>query len=173
MLFTVEFCKSHNWEIIENELYFLQASANSEEDPTNMYADIERFVKEIRPALVKPLTPKEIKNALPYGVDARAQLPCPLCKKPMTNNRSYFACPDGHGVLLNGKRLRELKEGRTVIVPNLISEVKTTRKSIQCPSCGNTMSLVKYNGGKNVIDSCSRCPYRWLDHNEIMKITET
>jgi len=51
MAFTVDFCRSHNWEIIGSELYFLQAGANAPDDPTTMFDDILSFVKQIEPAV--------------------------------------------------------------------------------------------------------------------------
>ncbi len=173
MAFTSDFCKSHNWEIIENELYFLQASAGSPDDPTDMFSDIERFVSEIRPAVAKPLEAKERRASLPYGVDERQTLPCPVCSKPMSNQRGYFVCPDGHGALVTGKKLHELKKGIQIELPPLVSSTNRSHKSLKCPSCGSTMTAIKYNGGKNIIDSCTSCPYRWLDHYEAAKIAET
>ena len=51
MAFTVDFCRSHNWEIINKELYFLQSGANEPSDPTDMFKDITTFIEQIRPAI--------------------------------------------------------------------------------------------------------------------------
>jgi hypothetical protein len=46
-------------------------------------------------------------------------------------------------------------------------------KQINCPNCHKTMTKLNYNNTGILIDSCSNCPYRWLDRGEISKIKNT
>jgi hypothetical protein len=170
MAFTVDFCRSHNWEIIGNELYFLQASSNSEYDATSMFDDIAHFVNEIRPAIERPLSDKELLELSPYGEDRRVSLQCPLCSQQLVNVGKYFECTQGHGILLTGKRLVQLKNDRLRISASAAPAKTPGRRSLTCPSCSKEMAIVQYNGGKIQIDSCTHCPYRWLDAAEIAHI---
>src|SRR5690606_1971269 len=100
MAFTVDFCRSHSWEIIGSELYFVQTGRNHTSDNTNMFNDIETFIDNIRPAIERPLTKTELKNITPYAHDRRKDLKCPICQKQLVNKQTYFHCADHHGVLL-------------------------------------------------------------------------
>jgi Zn finger protein HypA/HybF involved in hydrogenase expression len=170
MAFTVDFCKSHNWEIINNELYFLQDISIKTNDPTIMFDDIVKFVNEIRPVVEQPLTEKEIKYATPYGKDRRAKLKCPICSKIMANNEEYYSCPDDHGILINGRYLARLSDGELYLKKPIDPNKSVGHKELACPSCGTIMQRVEYNGGKQNIDSCNKCPYRWLDSIETNKL---
>lgn len=170
MVFTIDFCQSHNWEIIKNELYFVQTGANAEDDPTHMSDDIVQFVTEIRPAVQIAPTAQEAKNAMSYGDDRRTNLKCPVCQESMKNSGNYFTCTQGDGVLLTGKHLVELKNGTMLLdVASTVAGNKD-RGPLTCPSCNSTMEHLAYNGGSQTIDTCPSCPYRWLDAAEVGKI---
>lgn len=97
---------------------------------------------------------------------------CPFCNKPLTEKDGVFVCPAGHGTLMAGKLLGELKQ------LNIPDEVPTTetqadsQKTIACPHCGSQMQKVNYNDTGIVIDVCTNCPYRWLNAGEIKKIED-
>lgn len=170
MVFTMDFCASHNWEIIDNLLYFVQAGGRAENDPTHMFDDIERFVDEVRPAIAKPLTDAQRNVAAPYGHDRREGLLCPVCSKELINHDTYYVCSDGHGLLLKGGALMDLRRGELQLKKHNHDTASLTREGdeITCPACGASMHKVPYNGDANtVIDSCSACPYRWIDGGDI------
>ncbi len=171
MLFTLDFCQSQNWEIVGNELYFVMASEmkHDPDDPTNLQDDIVKFVAEIRPALGKPLSKKHQAALTPYGKDRRTDIKCPLCNIVLVNKEDYFHCPRGDGVLINGKQLGNVKRG-LLTLPSTRAKLPARTSDIMCPSCGNKMTHVPYNGGSTIIDSCSNCPYRWLDAGEYLPL---
>lgn len=165
MAFVIDFCQSHHWELINNELYFLQQSGTeAAEDPTAMYTDIDTFIQEIKPAVAKPLSENEIALATPYGKNRRDDLLCPVCQRTMTNMDAYFSCPQGDGILVMGNKLKSLLKSKKLSKPPGSS--KQTRQ-LNCPSCRQNMVHVAYNASDTYIDSCSNCPYRWLDVTDL------
>lgn len=173
MVFTIDFCQSHSWEIVDNELYFAQTTSNIPEDPTLMADDVVQFVKEIEPAIAKPLTSKQIHQRTPYHEERRTNLRCPICNQVLTNQTFYLSCPKNDGVLVKGSSLLSHVEGKRQIpdLPNSIV-VPEREKQLQCPSCSQIMQHVRYNGGSTIIDSCINCPYRWLDNDEVSRVTK-
>jgi Transcription factor zinc-finger len=166
MAFVVDFCQAHNWEIVRNELYFLQATgAENENDKTGMFADIEGFVREIRPALEKPLSDEELRAQTPYGKDRRRNLSCPICAAIMNNTGMYFECPNDDGILASGKTLPTLI--KKLRIDDVSKDVPARAMPLTCPACQSSMKHVPYNFSAIVIDSCPNCPYRWLDAAEI------
>jgi len=165
----VDFCQSHNWEIVGNELYFAQESGTGhKDDPTSMFQDISTFIDEVRPALGKPLDEKQLKNLTPYGKDRRTDLKCPVCNKEMINNGQFFKCPGHHGALVNGSTLIKINDGELKLKQSEKEQPAKRPKIIHCPSCDNKMDQVAYQGGPIQIDSCTNCHYRWLDHGELV-----
>lgn len=170
MAFTIDFCRSHNWELINNELYFLQANANNKSDPTAMFDDVVKFIKEIRPAVERPVSDRELLLSTPYNEDRRRNLKCPLCQVVMNYSGDYFVCPKNHGILITGKDLAQVTKGNmTVIIEQPLEKISNDH-NLQCPSCANNLKKVKYNWGQEIIDSCTSCAYRWLDSQEIAKL---
>lgn len=173
MAFVVDFCQSHNWEIIGNSLYFAQAEfTGSSKDTTFMSEDIQRFIKEIRPAVED--ADKAVHGTIftPYGQDRRDTLRCLVCGDLMENKADYFICPNSHGVLLTGASLIKLRSGSLRIVAAADAHIQSTATKRTCPSCESDMSRVDYNHTGVIIDSCTRCPYRWLDLSEITQIAK-
>jgi Zn-finger nucleic acid-binding protein len=81
-------------------------------------------------------------------------------------------CPSGHGTLMSGKLLGELKELR---IPDELasgSANNNANKSLICPHCSAPMQPVNYNDTGIIIHSCTNCPYRWLDAGETEKIED-
>lgn len=175
MAFTMDFCTSHNWEIINNMLYFVQRGGRAAGDSTRMFDDIERFVDEIRPALAEPLTDAQRNAVAPYAHDRRNGLACPVCDKELENYDTYYVCPDGHGLLLKGGALMKLRRSELQVKKHNHNHSSSTAKDdiVACPSCGSDMRKVPYNGDKNtIIDSCSKCPYRWIDGGDIAGVRD-
>lgn len=172
MAFTVDFCRSHNWEIIHDELYFLQNGGDEKNDSTSMWDDVNQFIKEIKPAVESKNSPLQDSLRTPYGQDRRKNLKCPLCSKVLLNKTYYFLCPNQDGILAFGSMLKRLRTGKLDIVPNTKQIIPERREDIICPSCDNPMTRIPYNNGPIIIDTCSRCPYRWLDAGEFVKQTQ-
>ena len=171
MAFTIDFCQSHNWEIIRDTLYFLQETGSkSIDDPTHMEQDIVTFIEEIKPAVIDVNTPLQEHIRTPYGEDRRNHLKCPICQELLVNNVQFYSCPSKHGFLINGKNLTKLLKGELLIDASKHIKSQKRHEKIKCPSCGMYMNTILYNGGDPTIDSCTNCPYRWLDYDEISKI---
>lgn len=171
MVFSIDFCMAHDWEIMDNVLYFLQSStADTSDDPTPMFEDIGHFVAEIRPRLATPLSDAQRNAVAPYGVDRREGLACPICKAVLVNHESFYSCPNGDGLLTTGRVLSELHTGDMHI--NQQGDTAPAKRGfLVCPSCGNTMEQVRYNGGADtIIDTCPHCPYRWVDGADMQGI---
>lgn len=173
MVFTVDFCQSHNWEIVDNELFFVQATANASGDPTNMADDIIKFVHEIQPAIALPLSEYDIAKRTPYNQEYRTDLKCPICQLTLVKKGNFLACPSCHGILLKGAALSELNSGKLELPENSTLTKSTTHGVLSCPSCGQVMEQIMYDGGLTAIDTCSHCPYRWLDNNEARRISDS
>ena len=170
MAFTIDFCRSHNWEIIDTELYFVQATADSPADPTDLFDDIAAFVKAIKPAVTAPLTEQQRRDNSPYGVETRTKLSCPVCGATMPNTDGLFVCPYGDGLLLNAAKLYQLRTG-TIAAPAIAHPKQPIdREGLSCPSCQHVMKKVPYNGGLFVMDTCTNCHYRWLDAPEVPRL---
>ncbi len=167
MVFTIDFCRSHNWEIIDNQLYFLQAASDHPADPTPMMDDIAKFVANIKPVVAVPPSAAELRASTPYGEELRTKLSCPICQVGMPNTSSLFVCPYGHGVLLNAAKLYRLSSGKIAAPKIEHPQEPVARSALSCPSCQHKMTKVPYNGGQPTIDSCMICNYRWLDATDV------
>lgn len=167
MAFVVDYCKTHFWEINRSELYIV--ASDKDKEGGNIYTEAQEFVKEIKPAL-RPGDPGApvVHHEIPYGEYDGPPLNCPICKKQMTSNNIWFTCPDGHGILVSGRELAGLRN-QTVHIDSDASKA-TSHGLLTCPNCHNKMEEVDYDDNKITIDSCTNCPYRWLDTNEISKI---
>lgn len=96
---------------------------------------------------------------------------CPLCKQTLQESNSALLCPTGHGALITGKLLSNIKEEASAQQGKSVGEdLVSTAKVISCPNCDYKMEKVDYNHTGVVIDTCTNCPYRWLDAGEIAKI---
>jgi Zn-finger nucleic acid-binding protein len=126
-------------------------------------------VSEIRPAVEDKNNPLQDILRTPYGQDRRTNLKCPVCDATLINKTSYFLCPNHDGILAFGSLLTKLRSGKFDVVPQRKASATIRNADITCPSCGNMMTRVPYNNGPVVIDTCSRCPYRWLDAGEFSK----
>ena len=171
MAFTIDFCKSHSWEIRESELYFVQEDVpNLKGDDTSMWDDINQFIKEIKPAVTTPLSDEELRIRNPYGSAVRQEdnITCPVCDvKLIETSDEVYECSSGHGCLLHGSDLIKLRKKELKLKHTKESKSTTNHKNIICPSCGETMEKVSYAMTPTLIDSCSNCQFRWLDGGEL------
>lgn len=169
MVHVIDFCRHFSWELVGNELYLVQDTAQAAKaDP--MFTQVLPFIEQIRPAVERPLTTAEQRTMTPYGRDRRPSLACPVCQANMPNVHSHFTCPAGHGTLLTGSQLLKLKDGELQIAAQSSANVQK-RGDIPCPACGKIMHPTPYNGRQDVIiDSCTNCPYRWLDTPELFAL---
>ncbi len=165
MSYTVQFCRAYSWEILGNELYFVQTVSAPE-----FKTILPNFIKEIRPSIEIPLTKQEQQLAASYGTDVRNDLLCPLCHESMKNIGTHFACPNNDGILLSGKNLNDLRNNKLKLNLADTGVAPERTQALQCPSCGNTMELLAYNSSDQIIDTCTHCPYRWLDTHDALKI---
>lgn len=169
MAFVVDYSRSHFWEINDAELYFVNPDPN--QDSTDILKESQRFVEQIKPALLPgdPNAPT-VHHEVPYGEYDGPPLPCPRCKKTMTLTDTWQVCPDGQGILINGRNLKRLNNHELRIQLPAIS--KTQHSRIICPNCHNPMVSVAFDGSKDLrIDSCEHCPFRWLDADDISQLT--
>lgn len=95
---------------------------------------------------------------------------CPICRQSLTKNKGVLVCTAGHGTLMSGKILGELKNHNLGDYPTTSKSVVNSQQGIICPNCSASMHKVDYNSTGILIDSCANCPYRWLDAGEIAKI---
>lgn len=169
MAFTIDFCRSHNWEILGGDLYFIQASGQASGDPTAMANDIVPFVAQIRSSIEVPLTAEELQLRTPYKEERRTNLKCPICSQFLNSDPSYLACPKGDGFLVQGGVLSQINRGTVRLPIANVPPHSPRSQPLTCPSCGNKTEEVAYNGGKTIIDSCKHCLYRWIDTGELNK----
>jgi Zn-finger nucleic acid-binding protein len=169
MEFTIDFCQSQNWEIVGNELYFVVTGAmkNAPNDETGILEDAVLFIEEIRPKIERPLNSEELRKITPYGQNHRKDVQCPLCRAHMHDKKTYYECPEGHGVLVSGGMLGKLVNGEERLNLTRSNYLKHDGELI-CPSCQNPMTRTQYAHKKMQIDSCTNCAYRWLDAGELI-----
>ncbi|MDX1766149.1 MAG: hypothetical protein R3313_04325 [Candidatus Saccharimonadales bacterium] len=170
MQYVVEFCQSHSWEIIHDELYFVQSvtAKQAKDDPTLLWDDVDTFVEAIRPALDIELTPQQKNNRIPYGHERREHLDCPICNEQMPNEGGYFQCPKKHGALVHGRILGRVRSGELRLNQQYEEHPKKREHNLECTACGHEMQQVAYSGTSIIIDTCTHCPYRWLDSHDLI-----
>lgn len=164
MQFIIDFCADNFWEIAGDELILVKTE--NQKGGGNLLDISSRFVQEIRPAIEQKGEP--VKHKAPYGVYEGDPLPCPICKAPMTVKTNWLECPNSHGILINGRYVIEIREKRLKAEELIACAIE--HGEIICPNCGSTMNKVNYQSTGVMIDSCSECPFRWLDTNEASKI---
>jgi Zn-finger nucleic acid-binding protein len=96
---------------------------------------------------------------------------CPICANMLhAESRELLDCPKGHGALITGGHLSNLREKPKPANAPKTSTVINTEHAIECPHCTHAMHKVNYNGTGIMIDACAHCHYRWLDAGEAHKI---
>lgn len=167
MQYIIEFGEQYYWEIIGDQLVFLQPNIPTRETAGDVLVIVKGFIEHIRPAAEISIDSKRHIQRAAYGEERRTLL-CPLCASVMSKHQRYLLCPLGHGMLAYGGVLSEIRSGAlTVDIPNANH---LDHKQVRCPSCRHDMVSVQYDATGVMIDTCSNCPYRWLDAHEVSQI---
>lgn len=167
MEFVIDFCRTHFWEINSSEFYIVASSQDDRAD--NIIESSLRFVDAIKPALLPgTLGAAPVHHDVSYGEYDGPPLTCPVCSKKMNMTDSWQTCPDGHGLLVNAKVLADIHSGKLKVDTSKITPMK--HDNLTCPKCHLPMEQVDYNGSGVIIDTCTKCAFRWLDASEISKI---
>lgn len=169
MQFVVDFCANHDWELVYDELYF---TVSEDQEAGPLVAKSLEFIKQIEPAIIREFPTKEaMRQKVSYGEYRGDPLHCPICQKEMHYNKYWHECPDGHGRLLHAQKLLGFRTGsiKQTITEALV-DIAARNKHLTCPHCGKEMMPTQYVKRGLVIDSCTKCPYRWLDAGELAKI---
>ncbi len=161
MVFTIDFCKSTNWEIANSTLYFYS------QDDLPSFEIVDKFVEEIRPA-VEVASPKNF-SRIPYGHTKVMTLHCPICNKNLVDGESWMECPDQHGLLLSGKQMKDYN-GEPSVAQKTLVHIDGRKRKLTCPYCSSHMNPSKYQDTNITIDICSKCVYRWIDSQEAIGI---
>lgn len=164
MQFIIDFCADNFWEIAGDELTLIKTE--DQKGGINFLDISTRFVQEIRPAIEQKGEP--VKHEAPYGVYEGGPLPCPICKTPMTVKADWLECAQGHGILINGRYVIKIRDKQLSVEET--KENPAAHGQIICPNCNTPMQTTNYQNSGVVIDSCTNCPFRWLDANEAKKI---
>lgn len=175
MVFSIDFCKNFHWEIVNNTLYFL----DEETLPSLDIAD--EFIRLIKPALSQATQPRVQRFVTKVGEDLKnsyLHLKCPVCGIELMEGNQWLACPEGHGYLMNGTQMLDVRKDSTHIIkelsevfgrpPKMISKVTDApHGKLLCPHCTHEMKQTKYQSTNIVLDVCTYCPYRWIDGVEL------
>lgn len=179
MAYSVDFCKEYHWEIVNNALYFL-----SEEHLPSL-AIVDAFINELKPAKQYSKLAPQLKIdtiALSESLASTAtQLNCPVCQTSLKRGKSWLACPNGHGYLITGTQMIEVRQdsatpekqlaaifGRT---PKVYTPVTASDHGhLICPFCKNQMAAQPFQLTSIILDVCQHCPYRWIDGTELNSV---
>ncbi|HSX42826.1 MAG TPA: hypothetical protein VLF59_01945 [Candidatus Saccharimonadales bacterium] len=166
--FVERYCSTHFWELHDSELYFV-VTEHAIGD-VNFITESQQFVDAIRPTLA-PGDPNApiVHHEVPYDIYDGPPLNCPVCQREMElHDGCWFMCAQGHGALMTGRELGRLE--KQLLMITIDSAHAVHHGPLICPHCAKLMELVHYQGGPIEIDSCTNCPFRWLDANEIGSI---
>lgn len=169
MEFVIDYCRANFWEINGSTLYFVIAS--DQKGDINLLETSQKFAHEIQPALMPGLPgAAPVHHELPYGEYDGPALKCPVCQKTMvmSDNNSVQACPDGQGILLSGKDLMALRHQEFDFKADPAKA--TNHGTLTCPNSHDQMVQIDFEDSGVTIDTCSSCPFRWLDADEIAEI---
>lgn len=171
MLFTVEFCQNFQWEIVDDTLHFMS------NDKLPSMALVDEFVSQIRPAIEIPSDRQKNPANLPYSGQINRTVRCPICDIALEVDNQYLRCPDGHGLLVTGKQLIDLRQRASDdgTLPLLSTDAidhasQHSKRRLTCPYCSHRMKRAKYQHTGAVLDVCSKCMYRWIDSVELVKV---
>lgn len=169
MAFTVDFCQDFFWEIQDSTLYFT--------GPRTLpsYEIIDEFVRQIRPAIESPNPNLTNAAKLSYTQRSYRTLACPFCGEKLVEGAHLLECPAGHGCLLTGKQMMQLRKLSAREIKAQLAYPPSAPASrpehIACPYCTHIMKPTTYQMTSVVIDICSTCGYRWLDAGELSNLT--
>ncbi len=176
MVFSIDFCKNYHWEIVNNALYFL----DEELLPSLDVAD--EFIRLIKPAFSQVNSPEDVRLFVTQVgeelEDSYLNLPCPVCKTELKEGKQWLACPEGHGYLMKGTDMIDVRRDSTHIIkelselfgrpPKVTSKVtEAHHEELFCPHCEHQMQPTQYQMTDVILDVCPHCPYRWIDGPEL------
>lgn len=169
MQYVVDFCANHDWELVYDELYF---TVSEDQEAGPMVAKSLEFIKQIQPAIIREFPTKEaLRQKVSYGEYRGDPLRCPICQKEMIYQVQWHECPDGHGRLVHAQKLLGFRKGKIKkAIIEATAEVAERQEQLTCPHCRCPMVPTQYGLRGLIIDSCPKCPYRWLDTGELAKI---
>lgn len=169
MVFTIDFCRSYNWEILDDTLYFESSGLLPAFDV------VDRFIDEIRPAIEVASDRSRNPYKMSYVNNSVRKMYCPLCSALLVAEENMMRCPNQHGYLVTGQQMVEMRyKGRAK--PSAGKEDETevsqsqTSRQLVCPYCHNMMKTSKFAFTSVDIDICSKCMYRWVDKTEASTI---
>lgn len=162
----IDFCRTHSWELLNDELY-VAVTRDPDQQLMTLRA-MEAYVKQIRPvtavAAAAFLDSPHAYNFTPPKPKPPAH--CPVCRAVLVQKTAWYECPSGHGYLLSGKELAKLREKSLALPDEGTPDTPIAHSTINCPACGNKMAPIPYANGHTIVDSCPNCRYRWLDGGE-------
>lgn len=170
MQFTLDFCRTHSWELIDDQLLII---SSPEADEVLSLRIVERLIAEIQPRVAQEVGHITNRHKMSYGSLKFMKSHCPVCDASLERSDFWFSCPNGHGYLLTGKVLSRLRHGE--IDPPISPHKASTHqindgRQLQCPACQKPMKEVNYLQQGIVVDSCTNCHFRWLDAGEPQQV---
>ena len=176
MVFSIDFCKQFHWEIVNNVLYFLDEGLL----PSLDVAD--EFIRLIKPALSQVSSTGDVRLFVTQVgeelEESYLNLQCPVCSVELMQGKQWLACPEGHGYLMKGTDMLDVRRDSTHIIkelsemfgrpPKVTSKVSEAKHDeLKCPHCEHPMQQTQYQMTEVILDVCSYCPYRWIDGVEL------
>lgn len=153
------------WEISDNDLYV--AYPTGDHEGKDHIREIAKLIDQIRPAFYKTIK-RKMTDQNSYGGYDDKEYKCPICTKLLIRKKYWLECPDYDGIAINGGYIVKINNDE-IQPPNYIAKPKP-HGVVGCPNCHNEMQSTPYQNGKIIIDSCVKCPMRWLDSGEVNKL---
>lgn len=176
MAHSIDFINTFHWELEGSTLYFLDDSS------LPPLAVVDAFIEQIVPAntaqqapTIQQIHKKEILSSV------ASKLLCPHCQTQLRKGKNWLACPEGHGYLLTGSQLLEIRLDSASFTkqlsqslgraPKIFTDIKiAAHKEIICPHCSTMMVSAPYQHSEIIMDRCPNCQYRWIDGVELNTI---
>lgn len=167
MEYVVDFCHKYHWEIIDDFMYIVAKSAPAKDSV------IAEFISQIRPAIEtaenRAVKPKQNKvQSWPQP----SKFQCPICHHSMNEYKYWHECPNGHGQLILGAKLKDSETKHEFLSKESAMHDKKQHDDLTCPACSKPMTPVDYVSSNIIIDACTSCYYRWLDAGELKNILD-
>jgi Zn-finger nucleic acid-binding protein len=174
MEYSVDFCGTYIWEIVNNTLYF------ASEGPLPDLKVIDDFVKKITPAAATSSAP--VLSEQPQTIErlspVAANLLCPVCSVGLHSGKNWLACPSGHGYFLTASQLtttrRHMNDTQRAVEagiganPKVITPISTDQHGdLHCPNDGQILVKTNYQESTAFIYTCSACIFRWIDSQDL------
>lgn len=167
MAYLVDFCAKYHWEIVDNVIYFVSKTTLPSDEV------VEKLIHAIRPAVEDTSGPPGYVYA-PKTWPVDSKYACPVCEMELKEYEYWHVCPRDHGQLMNASTLTNQEAIRSFLSVGKMDKtiLDSSNRHLSCPVCHSKMIAVPYGGenSKVLIDTCSTCPYRWLDKGEFHAI---